>query len=375
MKISCTQENLSQGLSIVAHIAGKNSNLPILSNILVKAEDKLLTLSATNLEIGITTQIRGKVEEDSTLTVDSKLFNDYISLLPKERIDLEIDGEELKIECEKQKTKIKTQPATEFPVIPLLDKNKAYTVSVKDFKDAISQVVFAVSNSEARPEISGVFMGFKDQDLILAATDSYRLAERKIKLAEKVEEAIDIIIPVKTLQEVSRVLGLFKENVEIEDVDVVEIYITDSQVMFSYNGVDLVSRLVEGKYPDYTQIIPGDFKTKVTVNISKLVKAVKSSSLFTKTGVFDIKLEFDSEKNNILITSSSAQTGENISDIEANVSGDKNSTVLNYRYLLDGLQNINSENVVIEMSDGNNPCLLKPENSTDYVYIIMPIRQ
>lgn len=381
MKISCTQENLNQTINIVGHIASKNSNLPILSNILIKAENKNLTFSATNLEIGITAAMRGKVESDGEFSIDAKLLSSYISLLPKERIDLELADEELKIQCQKQKTKIKGQGAADFPLIPKIDKQNPYILSVKDLKDAIYGVSFSASTSDIRPELSGVFLSFNGEELVLAATDSYRLAEKKVKLIsnEKQKNLTDfqgekVIVPVKTLQEVSRILGLIKEDESMEVVDTVEIYLGENQIMFVYNGVELVSRLIEGQYPDYTQIIPDKFGSKLKINTTELTKAVKVTSLFTKSGVFDVRLDYNSY-NELKITSSSSQTGENTSSVDMEKSGDSGEIVLNYRYLLDGLQNIGSENIEIEITDSNNPCVIRSENNKDYLYLIMPIRQ
>ena len=376
MKISCTQENLNQGLMVVGHIASKNANLPILSNILIKIEDKLLTLSATNLEIGATIQIRSKVEKEGEYSVDAKLFSDYVLFLPNERIDLELEDDNLKITCEKQKTKIKGQTSAEFPLIPKIEKKNPYIVSARDFKQAISEVIFAVANSESRPEISGIFMGLDAANLILTATDSYRLAEKKIKLKDnKNNTERKIIIPVKTLQEISRILGILKDDVSLEEVENMEIYLSENQIMFSYNNVDLISRLIEGQYPDYTQIIPSSYKTKALIEVKDLIKAVKTSSLFTKSGINDVKIELNPTDKEVIITSSSAQTGENISKIEAAIEGEINNIVLNYLYLLDGLQNIASSKVILEINDNNSPCVIKPETTKDYIYIIMPIKQ
>jgi len=376
MKISCTQENLNQGLMVVSHIAYKNSNLPILSNILIKVEDKLVTLSTTNLEIGITINIRGKVEKEGEYSVDAKLFSDYVSLLSKDRVDLELEDDNLKIICNKQKTKIKGQYSIEFPLIPKIKKNNPYLVSVKDFKQAISEVIFAVSNSEARPEISGVFMGLSQNNIILTATDSYRLAEKTIKLTDnKNQEEKKIIVPVKTLSEISRILGIFKDNILLDNLENMEIYILDNQIMFSYNNIDLVSRLIEGQYPDYIQIIPTTYKTLVKTDVNNLIKIVKTSSLFTKNGINDVKMELNVHNKEITITSSSSQTGENISKIEAEITGEDNNMVLNFRYLLDGLQNINTSNVIFEINNNNSPGVLKPDGESDYIYIIMPIKQ
>lgn len=382
MKLSCTQENLNQILNIVSHIAVKNANLPILSNILIKAENKNLIISATNLEIGVTANVRSKIEADGEFSIDARLFSNYISFLPKERIDMNLNGDEINIICQKQKTKIKGQSGSDFPLIPKIDKEKPYIVSANKLKEAIYSVLFAASNSDIRPEISGIFMGFFKDNLILAATDSYRLAERKIIYIEnnKIKEVDQfdgekIIIPTKTLQEVSRILGSFKDESGIDVNDLVEIYIGESQIIFNYNGIELVSRLIEGQYPEYGQIIPNNLLSKIKINTTDLIKAVKTSSLFAKNGIFDVKMDFKSSTNQLIITSSSSQTGENISSLDMEKTGPGEEIVLNYKYLLDGLQNINSDYIYFEIGDNNSPLVMKPDINIEYLYIIMPIRQ
>ncbi len=375
MKFSCTQENLNQILNIVSHIASKNNNLPILSNILIKTENKNINISATNLEVGITSLLRGKVDVDGEILVDAKLLSNYISLLDKDRVDFELIGDDLKIECKKQKTKIKTQNTLDFPLIPKIEKSNPCVVSASKFKNAVYNIAFAVSNSDIRPEISGVFMSFLEKELVMVATDSYRLAEKKIDyLDNKNSQNHQIIVPVKTIQEVSRIISGFKGDVELVGDDNLEIYIEENQIIFNYNGVELVSRLIDGQYPDYNQIIPTNFNTKIKVNTLDLIKAVKASSLFAKSGVFDIKMIF-SESNNLAISASSNQVGENNSSIDIEKNGPDGEITINYKYILDGLQNIQSEFVVIEIIDPNTPIIIKPEDINDYLYLIMPIRQ
>ena len=381
MKFSCTQENLNQILNSVSHIASKNINLPILSDILIKSENKNLTISATNLEIGIIANVRAKIEEEGEFSVDAKLFNNYISLLPKDRIDFQFSEDNLKIECQKQKTKIKCQSSTDFPVIPRIEKEISYVVSAVEFKKAIYNILFAVSNSEIRPEISGVYLNFLKDNLVLTATDSYRLAEKKLnyisnnKIKNNEFEAESIIIPAKTLQEVSRLLSSFKDDIGMEMGDNMEIYLEENQIMFVYNGIELISRLVDGSYPDYKQIIPASYSSKIIINVVDLVKAVKTASLFVKSGVFDVKLDFKSNENELSVISSSSQTGENVSSVDMTKDGTGAEITLNYKYLLDGLQNMDSEAVIFEITDSNNPCLIKPNNNENYLYLIMPIRQ
>ncbi|MDD4333326.1 MAG: DNA polymerase III subunit beta [Patescibacteria group bacterium] len=380
MKISSLQENLKQGLLSVGHIAGRNVNLPILNNVLIEARDGNIKIVTTNLEIGIVNYVRGKIESEGSFTVDSKIINDYINLLPNKKVEIELKDNSLKIECENFKTKIMGQSAEEYPLIPVIDKNSYYSVDIDEFKKALSQVVSAVSNNEARLELSGVLFSFDEKKLTLAATDSYRLAEKElgVKLVgnDGVSEAKKTIVPARTVQEVIRVLSSARDMGEDEEkAGGVKIYVSDSQILFVVGLVELTSRVIEGQYPDYKQIIPTNIKTTATVNRQELIRAVKASSLFSKTGINDINLDFPKEKNQTVVSSASGQTGESVINMESMVKGDDNGVIVNYRYLLDGLNNIQDENIKIEIIDNNTPCILKPEKESGYLYIIMPIKQ
>ncbi len=387
MKITCTQENLNQGLNFVSHIASKNTSLPILNNVLIKAEKGILKLTTTNLEIGINCQIRGKIEKEGSYTVNSKLINDYVNLLPNQKVALEQKEDNLQIRTEQQETKIKGNRPEDFPLIPQVDRKEAYCCKINDILKAFSQVLLAVSVSETRPEISGVYFNFKDDILTLASTDSYRLAEKKITLKEKVKTEKEVIIPAKTIQELFRILSNLAsqgEKVNNEESNsFLEIFFEDNQVLFVFDNVELVSRIIEGQYPNYQQIIPTDYKTKAIVNINDLIKATKTAALFSRTGIYDINLELD--KDGVTVSSTNNQLGENRSKVESTVTGDDNKIIINYRYLLDGLQNIDASQIIFEMTDAANPCVIKPAESLpegeepiaseDYLYIIMPIKQ
>jgi DNA polymerase-3 subunit beta len=388
MKITCTQENLNQGLNIVSRIASKSTSLPILNNVLIKAEKGVINLITTNLEMGISCLVRGKIEKDGVYTVGSKLLNDYINLLPNEKIELGLKDDFLEIKATKQETKIKGNNAEEFPLIPQVEKKNPYICRVEDLIGAFSQVLFAVSVSETRPEISGIYLNFSNSTLTLAATDSYRLAEKKIKLKDKDKEEKEVIVPARTISEVLRILTTLisaRETIteKEQDMENVEIYFEDNQVLFVFNNVELVSRIIEGQYPNYRQIIPANYKTKGLINIAELIKAAKTTSLFSRTGIFDINIEF--KKGEMIVSSTNNQLGESKTKIEGQIDGENNKIVINYRYLLDGLQNLDSTDVIFEMTDSNNPCVLrsaeslpegqKPIASEDYLYIIMPIKQ
>ncbi|MFH1822799.1 MAG: DNA polymerase III subunit beta [Patescibacteria group bacterium] len=377
MKFSGLQENLKQGVFVVSHVAGKNVNLPILGNIMIEAKDGNIKLITTNLEMGIVYHLRGKVEKEGAYTVDSKILADYISLLPNKKINLEKKDNYLLVECENYKTKIRGQSAEEFPLIPVVDRNNYYSANIEDFKKILSQVVFAVSSSETRLELSGVFFRFKDSSLTLAATDSYRLAEKEIKIKTTQNQGEQsIIVPASTLQELIRILSGLKESGEVEGGgEEIKFSVSDNQIIFIVKSTELTSRLIEGQYPDYKQIIPVNSRTKATINRQEFIRAVKASSLFAKTGINDVNLDFPQGKNQIVISSASGQTGENITSLTASVSGVDNGIIINYRYLLDGLNNIEEENVKIEIIDNNTPCILRGEKIKEYLYIIMPIKQ
>ncbi len=375
MKLTCTQENLNQGLNVTGHLVNKNINLPILNNILIEAKNDQIKLASTNLEIGISCTIRGKVETEGSFTAEAKLLSDYIALLPKDNVDVALLKDDfLNIKCKNNNTRIKGISSEDFPVIPEVEKTNAYTIKTEDFKTAISQVIFAVSNNDTRPEIGGVLMVFHAEEgiLTLVGTDSYRLAEKKIKLEGHTAKN-DIIVPVKTLQEVQRILSSFKEIDESREN--ISIYLSENQILFAINGIEVISRLVEGRFPDYKQIIPQSTKTKTVINNQELTKIIKTTALFSKTGIFDINFEFLPENKSLVITSNNIQVGDSCSELEVEFEGEKNATTLNYRFLLECLSNINSGEIEFSLVDSNIPCIMRPKGDNTYTYIIMPIKQ
>ncbi len=371
MKIVSLQENLKHSLFIASHIATKNINLPILNNVLIKADGGNIKIISTNLEMGIVNNVRGKIEEEGSFTVDSKIIFDYINLLPNKKIEIKLVGDSLAISSGNYKTKIKGQSAEEFPLIPMVDREKYYSAEVEDFKKAIGRVLFAASVNESRLELSGVLFSFLKDKLVLAATDSYRLAEKSVEIKGNSQSQEKIIVPAKTLQELTRILSAGSE----EDGGELKIYLSENQVMFNYGNTELISRLIEGQYPDYQQIIPTVSKTNVLVERAELIRAVKMSSLFSKTGINDVNLDFPAGKNSMIVSAVSGQTGESTTEIEAKTSGADNGVVVNHRYLLDGLNNLDCEMIKIEVVDNNTPCVIRPEKDNGYLYVIMPIKQ
>ena len=366
MKIICTQENLSKGLSLVSNIANKNSNLPILNNVLLKANKEGLTLITTDLEIGVKASVRGKIEEEGNFTVDAKLLNSFVNYLGKENIDLKLKDSALEVKSKNQETNIKGLEAEDFPLIPDVVRENEIELSSGDLKKALQQVMPAASLDSSRVEINAVNFNFQTDQLTLAATDSYRLAEKKIKIANGKEH--NLIIPLKTLQELARILSEQGDQT-------IKIYLNENQIMFVFDGVELISRVIDGKYPDYSQIIPSEFITDIKCDIAKFVPAIKSVALFCKQGINDIRLSFDAKKQEIVVATTSSNTGNSIARVSAEVKGENSDIVFNHRYLLDGLSNINSSDVLIKINSNTSPGLLQPTDSQDYIYLVMPIRQ
>ena len=365
MRFISLQENLKRALNIVGHVTSKNINLPILNNVLIKSVDGNIEFISTNLEIGITHQLRGKIDVDGEFTVDSKLITEYVALLNgKDNVKIEEKDNELKLECGNYKTRIKGESAKEFPLIPTISKDHFCEIKIDTFRKALNSVIFAVSSSENRLELSGVLFSFNRTTLSLAATDSYRLAERIIEVNNNLkEDEYKVIVPAKTVQEFLRVLNNFDNQIKVGEEGLVKIYLSDNQILFNVDSVDLISRLINGHYPDYKQIIPIGHQTSVSIDKAELIRAVKATSLFSKTGINDIALFFSKDK--ILVSAFSGQSGESKVELEAEVAGINNEITINYRYLLDGLNNIEGSFIKMNLINSNTPCLIKSETDNN----------
>lgn len=365
MKVICTQENLKSGLVTTGRIISSSNTLPILNNVFIKTENGLLKISSTNLEIAITTSIRCKIETEGEVTVSSKTLMDLISNLPNKNITLEKKDTDLLIESENYHTKLKTLPTEDFPIIPTVEQKDVITVDSIELKKSLEQVVFAASTNQTQPEISGVLFSVEEKILKIVATDRYRLAEKKVELVKPAEKNFSIIIPQKTTGEIIRVIGPQK--------GVVEIIVSETQIAVMFNDTQIVSRLVDGQYPDYKQIIPNNFLITTTVAKTDLVSAIKTTSVFGQL-TSGIHLGFSLEKQQINLFSGSTEVGDSSVEVNALVVGGSVDLVLNYKYLLDCLNSINTEKVLIKIVDDNSPSILVPENESNYVYLIMPIK-
>lgn len=365
MKVICTQENLKFGLVTVGRIISSSNTLPILSNLLIKTEDGVLKISSTNLEIAITTQLRCKVEEDGQITVVGKTMNDLITNLPNKNIILESLGNELKIETDNYHTSIKTLPAEEFPLIPKVETGRSLSLDAMELKTSLDQVVFAASINQTQPEISGVLFSQEAGLLKIVATDRYRLAEKKLKLKENQEILHESIIPQKTILELSRIIGNQK--------GLVQVTFNETQAAFIFNNTEIISRLIDGQYPDYKQIIPSSFTTTVVAEKSALVSALRAVGVFSQSSN-SVRFNFSQSKQFLILSAESSDLGRSEVEVAAKIEGVDTSVILNNHYVLDCLSGINSGNVVMKIIDDNSPSLILPEEKNDYIYLVMPIK-
>lgn len=374
MQFSVTKDNLQKGLAVVSHVSSKQVNLPVLQNVHIKAEGGSIVLSTTNLELAVRVQLRGKIDQPGEYTVPSKLFYDFVTLLPSDRVDVECLGTTLDVSCGETATSINGIEASEFPLIPSAETTRTLSLPGSLFREGLMQVQFAVSTSEARPELSGVYVQFQKDQVILAATDSYRLAERVLHCAGLQEEK-NVILPAQTISEVLRMLSVLKDDPEVEDT--LTIRFSENQIVFQYGFVELISRTIDGTYPDYRQIIPSVFKTEAIVGREELIQALKTASLFSRQGIFDVTMKVLASEQKVQVMATEATRGKNTASCPADVKGDENGMAVNFRYVLDGLNATKSEGVTVKLIDALNPCIIMPNGELEkgaYTYIVMPIR-
>ena len=378
MQLTILQKNLHQGLNIISHIAEKNLSIPILNNILIKAKDNIITLAATNLEIGITKQIRGKIIKEGTTTVDAKILSDYITLLPNEKIDIQlVNKQDLKINCEKYNTVIKGQNSEDFPVIPQIDKKISLTLSVSDLKVALNQLLFAINPTDSRLELTGILFDINDKNINLVSTDSFRLAKKEINFhlysGTIDSNGLKIIVPLKTMQELARIIN-FPNDELTEDSDQIQMHIADNQILFVYQGVEMVSRLIEGHYPDYIQVIPTNCKTEISIDRGELLRAIKMASIFSaNSNAVDLTINTDQQQ--VTVEAVSGQIGSHQAKLSAKINGQDNSIRLNYRYLLDCLNVLSANQISFKIIDDISACKITLPGSEEYQYIVVPLRK
>lgn len=365
MELTLTQENFARALSAVGRVASNKTGLPILSNILLRTDGNRLLVAATNLEIATTQYIGAKVVKPGAITVPARLISEFVSSLPKESIELKVVNDNIHIKSGNYSSIINGVVADDFPELPTINEESSisYSLNVEDFKQAVSQTVITASSDSTRPVLTGVYWHSHEGQLYLAATDGYRLSERR--LVETTSE-VSAIIPTQTLQEVLRTI--------VEGLDSIDILFDESQVRFRMNEAEIISRLVDGNFPDYRQLIPAQSDTSATVNKSEFVRVTKIAGLFARESGGSVVVTVGGEQKSVSLHSIASQLGENTSELTAEVSGSGQVT-LNSRYISEALSVLDADTISFSFSGKLSPCILKSTKpDTNYYHVIMPLK-
>jgi DNA polymerase III subunit beta len=362
MKLQVTQENLARALNTVARVANSRNTLPILSNVVIKTVGNRLSIAATNLDIAITHFIGAKVATEGAITIPARLMQDFVTSLPSGVINLDLTDHRLHITTEKYESTINGISADEFPVMPSITEGSSWTIPAPTLKKGLQQVIVAASNDDARPVLTGLYVHTVEGDLFLAATDSYRLAEKNLF---KSEQDVSLLVPASAMHDLLRILGDYDDNVEVIH--------DDQQVLFRAGDVELVTRLIEGNYPDYKRLIPSTFETTAVMKRADFVNITKVSSLFARESAGSITIKVSEADKAVSIRSIASQLGENNASAVAEAKGEAEIT-LNSRYLLDALQVLGGEQVELSFNGKLDPCILRDPSGNDYLHVIMPLK-
>lgn len=363
MKIICTQENLKIGIQQVIRIVSSSTTLPILNNLLLETNSGQLKISATNLEIGMSVLVRCKIEIEGSVCISAKILQDLISNLPNDNIIISASGDDVLISTEGYQTKVKSLSSEDFPLIPQIEDSKTISVNSLKLKELFDSVSYAVSNSETQPEISGILLKLSENKLTATATDRYRLSENKIDV--NFNNDFSIIIPHKSVSEISKTLAGTDSEIDL--------MISNTQIAFHLGAIYLVSRLIDGQYPEYNQIIPTEQGTKIEVEQKKILSALKTSGIFSR-GMGSVTLKYSDDSQTLQIHSSSQGVGESQIEIPVKVDKGSGEVVINYRYILDFLNNSESDELSINIINDSSPVVFRQFNNKNFLYLIMPIR-
>ncbi len=368
MKLSVMQENLARGMSVVSRAVSSRSTLPVLANVLLRTEDAGLKLTATNLEIGITCWIPGRIDSEGATTIPARLLTDLVSALPSsERVDLELVGTDtLHIRAGRFATHVKGIDAEEFPTIQTAGERPTTRISQKQLRRALSETTFAAASDEARPILTGVLAKFEGDRLTLAAADNYRIAVRSIDILDPVE-AVSVVIPARSLHELERVLADTDDPVELVLAQ------ARNQVLFHLEGIDIVSRLIDGQFPNYQQVLPATHATTVELDREELLRAVRPAALIASSSANIVKLQIGGEGAGITVTAA-AEVGDYTGEVEATVEGDPTTIAFNARYLNDVLTNVTADRFALELNGPLSPGVFRPLGDAAYVHVVMPVR-
>jgi len=378
MKITCLQENLSRGLAVVGRAVANRATLPVIHNVLLSVDQSMLKLSATNLEIAMTTWVGAKIEEEGSITVPARLLSEFVNSLPNDPINLQLDEGSglLEISSGNSKAHINITDASEFPPIPTVDDGITAEVDPLVLRSAITRVAFAAATEESRPVLTGVELKLDESKFTMAAADGFRLAVHHGALLKLVPEEMSVIIPARTMSELNRLISDREEPVEILMTP------AKGQVMFRIRGgdtVEIVSQLLQGTFPNYEQLIPQSYTTRAVMDLPTVLRAARTASIFARDGSNIIRMhlmpaEADTEPPKVEISARSEEVGDNEDTVDLDeIEGEEGKIAFNSRYLLDVLSVLEKGKVALETTTSSSPGVFKPTDSDDYIHVVMPM--
>ncbi len=373
MKVSVLQENLARGISVVSRAVATRSTLPVLGNILLATDGGRLKLAATNLELGITHWAGAQVQTEGAITVPARQLADYVNALPPDRVEMELNlkTQTLHLKCARYDANIKGVDASEFPIIPTIGDNNKILIEPDTLKELIAQATFSAAQDDSRPVLTGILSKFDKDAVTFASADGFRLSVRSAVLGTKLSAPVSVIIPAKALIDVARVIGDQEAPVEIAITE------NRSQVLFHLESTDVVSQLIDGNFPDFNQIVPKSYATRTLMNTHELQNAVKAASVFAREASNIVRLNISSGNEmgggKVVVAAQSAETGDNVGEIDATVDGDPIEIAFNARFLADVLGVLNTPQVALETSTAAAPGVVKPVGRDDFTHVIMPM--
>jgi DNA polymerase-3 subunit beta len=373
MKLSCLQENLDRGLNVVGRAVAVRTTLPITNNVLLATDQSRLKLSATNLEMAISCWIGAKVEEEGAITVPARLLSEFISSLPAENVSINLSPQTktVGLKCARFEARISGVDAKDFPPIPKVEGGITTKVEVEAFKQAIAQVAFAAATEESRPVLTGVDAEFDGDTLTLAAADGFRLAVYKLPLVQAVAQKTEVIIPARTLAELNRLMADQEEAVEIT------VNPEKGQALFKLKDIELVSQLIQGSFPNYSQLIPKKCTTKAVISVADFLRATKTASIFARDGSGIVRLVVapggEAKPGKVTVSARSEEIGDDVGEIDAMVEGDEAKIAFNGKYLTDVLGVLGEAQVALETTNPSSPGVLKPVGVDNYIHVVMPM--
>ena len=374
MRLVCTQRALAEGLAIVDRAVPTKSPLPVLSNVLLTADDGRLKLVANNLEMAISAWIGADVATEGTITLPARLLSDFVSTLMGGDVEMALKPgtKTMHLKCGRYEANINGMDAEDFPPVPAVDEASHCSITAKALRAAINQVVFAAATDDTRPVLAGVLLTIDGDEMTLAAADGFRLAVRTVTLAEPLPEPLSLLVPGRTLNELARIIGDSDELVKIAATP------SRNQVMFEYPNILVVSRLIEGQFPDYQRIIPKSYSTRVVLPVSDLLQAAKTASVFSRDNSNIVRINVVPSGEELVpgrvdVLASSAEMGDNAGQLDGSVEGDETQIAFNVRYLRDALEAVNSGEVALEITGPTSPGLLKPVAGEGHLHVIMPM--